>query len=217
MKKHFGKPKNTGLDNLQHQRLRAIRQIDQVIDKQNRPNFSVKDLKQGSIISFGGQTFLVKVVAIYQESNSSFTKKKKYCSTEFTLFCLENAEVSYLEWAEEDGKLEVFYTTAELSFHAIQDEVGSGVDEDDLDQIVDDGDSIFVNGQKFKYDDDWPAIYSASDQEVEETVYLYEFKAKDGTYLTMEEWDSGSGEEDYQLWLSKETDPFSIEIISLGA
>ena len=194
----------------------AVRQMNRVIPTSERHNYTVKSILKGSIISFGAETFRVESLAVYQEGNEKFTKRKDYKATEFKLFSLDTGEISYVEWEEDDGEVKMYRTIGEISFHQIKDDEGVGVDEDDLDQIVDDEDVIFVGGKKFRYDDDWAAFYSLDGNPDEEKLYLYEFKTADGIYLTVEEWNSGSGEEEYQLWFSKEIDPMAVEIISLG-
>ena len=47
---------------------------------------------------------------------------------------------------------------------------------------------------------------------------MYDFVSSDGTELTIEEWviDPGRDRYDYQLFLSKQIDPDSIEILTTG-
>ncbi|MCP4024349.1 MAG: DUF4178 domain-containing protein, partial [Desulfobacteraceae bacterium] len=132
-----------------------------------------------------------------------------------TCLCLETGETFNFEW-EYDDELEIAMTLERLSFRNLKDEAGENIDEDDLDQIADDKDAVVFNQEKFWYEDDWAAIYLRGTKE--EKVYMYEFENEGALkFLTIEEWDSGSGKESYQIYTSLPVEPGNIRVLSKGA
>ena len=146
--------------------------------------------------------------------SEDFATRQDYFITELTCLCLETGIVSYFEW-QVDDELEISVTLEHTRFKHIKDEEGNAVDEDDLDQIAEDRDAIVYSGQTFWYEDDWAALYQRNGRE--EKVYMYEFENEGGSLsLTIEEW-SGSGRDEYKIYLSKSVAPDQITIMSKGA
>lgn len=187
-----------------------------IVSEKERYKLTIKDVMVGGVIRFGNKTFLVKETGLYNETDESYQKKKKYRFFELKLFCLETGEIVNIEW-EEDDEIEISLTTGTLEFCDLRDDEGKDIDEDDLDQIVDDEDSVYVNGREFRYSDDYAALYYRNQLSADpEKVYFYEFKVSDGTELTIEEWVVGPDKEEYQLYYSRQMDPSEIEVIHCG-
>ncbi len=197
----------------------AIRQLDpgDLIPENERYRKTIKDVTLGGFIRFGGMTYLVIEVGTYSETDDSHKKKTGDVWTELKLFCLETGEHLNLEW-EEDDEVEVSVTTGFLKFSQLRDDEGGSVDEDDLDALVDEEDSLFLDGTEFEYDDDYASVYLRGGGTKEDPVYMYDFVSSDGTELTIEEWviDPGKEKFEYQVFLSKQIDPNSIEILTTG-
>jgi hypothetical protein len=202
-------------------RFDAIRQLppDMLIPEGDRWKHTIKDLKEGGFIRYGGRTYLVVQVGRYDEvkDDDTFSKKTGFKAFEHKLFCIDTGELANIEW-EEDDKLEISITTGEVSFRELRDDGNEAIDEDDLDQIVEDEDSIFFRGREFAYDDDWASVYYTGKGRKGENVFMYEFVAEDGSgdCLTIEEWGSGSDKEEYQIFTSRLAGENEIEILCLG-
>lgn len=196
----------------------AIRLLDpaSLIAEGERYRHSIKDARFGGFIRLGIKTYLVREVGKYEETDDKFRKKAGDIWYELKLFCLETGEEISIEW-EEDDELVVSLTTGFLKFSQLRDDEGGKVDEDDLDDLAEEEDSLFHQGKRFDYDDDCAAIYTRSDGRSEQ-VYMYDFEATDGTQLTVEEWvvDKERDKYEYQIFLARSVDPDSIEILSTG-
>lgn len=189
---------------------------DMVIPVNERYKFTVEDAGKGDFIRYDGKTWLVQEMGVYKESNEKFTKTSGDPWTELKLLCLETGEAANIEW-EKDDELEVHFTVKEIRFKDLTDDEKGAIDEDDLDDLAEEEDSIFFEGAEYEYDDDYPALYFRSGSESnKEKVYFYEFLSKAGTGITIEEWDSGSGREEYNLYLSRKVDPESFELTVRG-
>ncbi len=198
------------------ERFLAIRQLDPglLVPEKDAVSLSMMDLKKGSFFTYLSKTYYVKEINRYQEASDDFKKKKDVFITELTCLCLETGSVANFEW-EYDDELEISMTEERLSFRNLKDDEGGTIDEDDLDQIADDKDAVLFSNEKFWYDDDWAAVYQRGSKE--ENVYMYEFENESRTkFLTIEEWDSGSGKESYQIYTSLPVDPGNISVLSKG-
>ncbi|MFK5892952.1 MAG: DUF4178 domain-containing protein [Pseudomonadota bacterium] len=192
-----------------------------------RFNYDLTQLKSNAYLRFNQKVYLVEGTSRYQEHNWKLTKAKKFQSFELDLFCLNNAERINIEW-EKDDRIEVFITTDEIKLSSLCDEENVNIGSEDLEQIVDDEDSVFLNGKEFEYDDDWAARYyrdseSKNDVPLDEgvPVRFYEFIASDGSCLTIEEWLDGEPNDtdtefEYEVFLSQPLDAEIIEILSPG-
>ncbi|MCG8689082.1 MAG: DUF4178 domain-containing protein [Desulfobacterales bacterium] len=198
------------------QRFSLIRTIDpeKMVSEEEQNSLTIRDAQQGSFFTCFGDTYYVKEKNSYQETSEDFSKPQDYTVTELTCLCLETGATGHFEW-EYDDELEVSITLDQTNFKRLTDEEGQPIDEDDLDQIVSDEDSIVYAGEKFFYDDDWAAIYRRGGKE--EQVFLYEF-ANDSASLsiTIEEWTGGSKDE-YRIYISKPIVPEEITIMTKGA
>jgi len=47
-------------------------------------------------------------------------------------------------------------------------------------------------------------------------LYLYDFLSKDKKMITIEEWDSGSGDETYEIYTSRMAEESEFEIMTKG-
>jgi hypothetical protein len=186
-----------------------------------RFNYDLTQLKSNAYLQFNQKVYLVEGISRYQEHNWKLTKAKKFQSYELDLFCLNNADRINIEW-EKDDRIEAFITTDEVKLSSLSDEENITIGSEDLDQIVDDEDSVFLNGKEFEYDDDWAAKYYRDNESEGISVRFYEFVASDGTCLTIEEWLDGAPTEsdtdfEYEVFLSQELDPETIEVLSPGS
>jgi hypothetical protein len=198
------------------ERFSTVRQItaSMLIPEQDQYKLTVKDLKRGGVFRFQGKTYVVLRIGWYNEADDQFNKKK-FITYELNCLCLENGEKRDIEWEEDDG-LQVSITSQRLSFRELTDDAGEAIDEDDLDQIVDDDDCIVFQGEKYWVDDDWAALYYRTEDDDEpEKVYMYEFMNESKTKgVTIEEWDSGSGKEEYQIYGSRPVNPDDFIILA---
>jgi len=198
------------------QRFSLVRTLgkEQLILESDQAALTLMDAEKGCFFTWLGDTYFVKEKNQYQEMSEDFAIRQDYFTTELTCLCIETGLVGHFEW-EFDDELEVSVTLEQTSFKYIKDEEGKSVDEDDLDQIAEDKDAIVYAGQKFWYEDDWAALYLKDGKE--EKVYMYEFENEGSSlFLTIEEW-TGSGREEYKIYLSKSVEPDQITIMSKGA
>lgn len=198
------------------ERFSAIRTLDakNLVPDAEQASLSIRDIGKSGFFTYFGNTYCVRDLATYEETSEDFKKRKGYIITELTCLCLETGQTVNFEW-EYDDELEVSQTLERLHFRNLKDDAGQGIDEDDLDQIVDDNDVIVLNGENFWYEDDWAALYQRGSKE--EKVYMYEFENESHSkFLTVEEWDSGSGKESYQIYTSLPVEPMNVTIISKG-
>jgi len=198
------------------QRFSLVRTLDKnrLIPESAQASLTLMDAEKGSFFTCFSDTYYVKEKNRYQEMSEDFATRKDYFTTELTCLCLETGLVGHFEW-EVDDELEISIILEQTSFKYIKDEEGNPVDEDDLDQIAEDKDAIVYAGQKFWYEDDWAALYQRNGKE--EKVYMYEFENEGGSLsLTIEEW-TGSGRDEYKIYLSKSVAPDQITIMSKGA
>lgn len=198
------------------QRFSLVRTLgkEQLLPASDQAALTLMDAEKGCFFTWLGDTYFVKEKNQYQEMSEDFATRQDYFTTELTCLCIETGHVGHFEW-EFDDELEVSITLEQTSFKYIKDEEGKSVDEDDLDQIAEDKDAIVYAGQKFWYEDDWAALYLKDGKE--ERVYMYEFENEEGSLsLTIEEW-TGSGREEYKIYLSKSVEPDQITIMSKGA
>jgi hypothetical protein len=198
------------------QRFSLVRTLDKnrLIPESAQGSLTLMDAEKGSFFTCFGDTYYVKGKNRYQEMSEDYSTRQDYFTTELTCLCLETGDAGHFEW-EVDDELEISITLEQTSFKYIKDEEGKAVDEDDLDQIAEDKDAIVYAGEKFWYEDDWAALYLRDGKE--EKVYMYEFENEEGSLsLTIEEW-TGSGRDEYKLYLSKSVVPDQITIISKGA
>lgn len=197
------------------ERLGAIRTLTKkdLVPGPEKAGLSIQDAGTHSFFEYLGHTYFVKSLKKYEETSDDFKNKKGYFIYELTCLCLETGKTINFEW-EFDDELEVSMTLERLSFRNLKDDKGEAIDEDDLDQIAEDKDVIVINGEKFWYEDDWACLYYRGDRE--EKVYMYEFENENHSKsLTIEEW-SGSGKDEYQIYISSPVEPDNISIISKG-
>lgn len=169
----------------------------------------------GSYVCFQESTWRVTAKDRYVEWNERMDREivgEEWF--ELTLFSLNDGSTVQLEWSEDDA-IEACVTVRQLTFRDCFDETGEGIDEDDLDTIADDEDSVFCGGREYEYADDYPAAFHRAGKSGAELAYFYEFTTEDGMILTIEEWRAG-GHERYALWLSRAIDPRSVTILSIG-
>lgn len=199
------------------ERFSIVRALDpkQLIPPARRFQYSVKQLTVGSFFRLHDSTYYVRSIGTCQEYDEAYEKKQNYVMTEFRCLDLGSGDTVYMEW-EEDDELETFVGLSRLTFKDLTDDQGEAVDEDDLDQIVDDNDTLLYQGKVYRYDDDWAAVYTPAGGKKTEKVYIYEFEAKDGTGLTVEEWGGGKKSSDYEIWISRKENADAFEILSLG-
>jgi hypothetical protein len=207
---------DTALKKSFDQRFSLVRTLDKsrLIPESAQASLSLMDVEKGSFFTCFNDTYCVKEINRYQEMSEDFAHRQDYFITELTCVCLKTGLTVYFEW-EVDDELEIAITLEHTSFKHIKDDAGESVDEDDLEQIAQDRDAIVYEGQKFWYEDDWAALYLRNGRE--EKVYMYEFENEEGSlFLTIEEW-TGSGRDQYKIYLSKAVEPDQITLMSKGA
>ena len=194
-------------------RFALIRKLDRgrLTSDEEQLNLTIMDAEEGAFFTLFGDTYYVLEKSRYEEMSEDFKIPQDFTVTELTCLCLETGHTGHFEW-EYDDELEVSITLDQTNFKRITDEEGQSVDEDDLDQIVDDEDSIVYAGEKFLYDDDWAALYKKQSGKTEK-VYMYEFKNESSTLsITIEEW-TDSSKEEYRIYISKKVRPDEITVL----
>ena len=197
------------------QRFSLIRTLapDKMLSPEEQTGLTIMDAGVGDCFTCFECTYFIQEINKYQEASEDYSKLKDYFVTELTCLCLETGAVGHFEW-EIDDELEVSITLNQTKFKRLTDDEGQPIDEDDLDQIVEDEDSIVYAGETFDYDDDWAAVYRRNGKE--EKVYMYEFVNERSTmFLTIEEWQDEDKEE-YRIYASKPVDPAELTLISRG-
>jgi hypothetical protein len=197
------------------QRFSIIRTLapDNMLSKEEQVRLTIMDAGVGDFFTCFGSTYIIQEINKYQEASEDYSKLKDYFVTELTCLCLETGAVGHFEW-EIDDELEVCITLDQIKFKRLTDEEGQPIDEDDLDQIVEDEDTIVYAGETFDYDDDWAAVYRRNGKE--EKVYMYEFvNNRSSLFITIEEWQDGDKEE-YRIYISKPVNPLELVLISKG-
>ncbi len=197
------------------QRFSLIRTLapDNLLSKEEQTRLTIMDAGVGDYFTCLGSTYFIQEINKYQEASEDYTKLKDYFVTELTCLCLETGAIGHFEW-EIDDELEVSVTLDQTKFKRLTDDEGRPIDEDDLDQIIEDEDSIVYAGEAFEYDDDWAAVYRRNSKE--EQVYMYEFvNERSSMFLTIEEWQDGDKEE-YRIYISKPVNPAELTLISRG-
>jgi len=197
------------------QRFSLIRTLapDKVLSKEEQTRLTIMDAGVGDCFTCFGSTYFIQEINKYQEAGEDYSKLKDYFVTELTCLCLETGTVGHFEW-EIDDELEVSITLEQTKFKRLTDDEGRPIDEDDLDQIIEDEDSIVYAGETFDYDDDWAAVYRRNGKE--EQVYMYEFvNERSSMFLTIEEWQDGD-KEAYRIYTSKPVNPAEVTFISKG-
>lgn len=197
------------------QRFSLIRTLapDHLVTEAEQTDLTVMDAEKGCFFTCYGDTYYVKEKNQYRETTEDFSKPLDYTVTELTCLCIETGHTGHFEW-EYDDELEVHITLDQTKFKRLSDEEGQAIDEDDLAQIVEDEDTIVYAGEAFHYEDDWAAVYTRGDKE--ERVYLYEFANESQTMtITIEEW-TGSGKDEYRIYIAKKVIPGEITVVSRG-
>lgn len=195
------------------ERLRTLK-ANRLVPQNRRYSFSIKDVKAGGFLKFEGMTYKVESISVYRETDEDFVKELDYVFYELKLFCLETGEIFNMEW-EEDDEVEASLTIKKLRFTDLSDDAGESIDEDDLDQISEDEDSVFFNGTEFYYDDDYACFYYRDGGDKKDKVYFYEFVADDETSVCIEEWISNN-KESYEIYYSRKINPDEIEVLALS-
>lgn len=192
-----------------------------VIAANQRHAASLAEVRKGGVVRISGNAYVVTKTATCTETDDKFKKDQSYVVTELTLFSLRTGETRYLEWAVDD-EFEISFTERKLTKAEIGQRLkyddGEVVDLDDMDEIVEKEWEVVFAGTTYDYDDDWPARYAASDGRTG-FVYFYEFGDSARGWLTVEAW-SEDGKEggawEYEVYLSHDLLPSSVEIISKG-
>jgi len=194
----------------------AIRQLapEMLIPEDEQWKASIQDLNVGGFLRYQKKTWIVERAGKYNEFSEDFKNKKKYNWTELRLFCIETGETINIEW-EIDDDIEISVTLKEIKFRDLKDEKGGDIDEDDLDEICEKGWEIFYHGKRFKYDDDYASKYYRDfAEENDEKLYVYDFLASNNEMISIEEWGSGSGDETYEIFISRSAAEDEFEVLA---
>lgn len=190
-------------------RLAAIRSMPAPIPASERYQHTIETVEQGGFFKLDGLTYLVQGLHAYREGEGP----SAWEWWELELLCLQNGETTFMEW-EKDDKVEASMTLKKLSWKDLRDDKGGKVDEDDLEEMVEEEDDLVYEKTTFEYEDDSQAMFFRNDDGEGEPVWIVDFEAKDGTTLTIEEWgDEASGDWEYDISLSRQIDPDTIEVL----
>lgn len=191
-------------------RLAAIRSMPAPIPASERYKHTIETVEAGGFFRLEGLTYRVQGRHAYRDGDGPNASEW----WELELLCLQNGETAYLEW-EKDDRIEASMSLKTLSWKDLRDEDGEKVDEDDLEKIVEEEDSLVYQKTTFEYDDDSQARFFRDGEEGEgEPVWIVDFEAKDGTTLTIEEWGGEDGGDwEYDLSLSRRIDPDDIGVL----
>ena len=211
-------PMDSALKRSYSKKFDAIRQLapETLIPEEDRWKVSIKDLSVGGFLRYKQKTWIVERAGRYHEFSENFKNKKKYYWTEFRLFCIETGETINIEWEMHDD-IEISVTLKEIKFHDLRLEKGAYINENDLDKICKKGWEIFYHGKRFKYYDDYASkYYKDFSEDSDERLYVYKFKAHDNEMISIEKWHSGSGDESYEIFISRLASEDEFEMIAKG-
>ena len=196
----------------------AVRSMPTPIPTRDRYKYSLEDLELGGFVRYMDRVWKVEEKSRYEEIDDRTLQLTGNIWFELKLFCLETGQHLNIEW-EKDDEIEVSVTIdrPEIRFRDFRDDEGGEVDSDDLDQIAKDDDSIFYEGREYEYDDDYKAVFSRSSDSTSDEVYFYDFEASNGTCLTIEEWNGGKKDSDYDIWLSIQAKPDDFTVLVTGS
>lgn len=203
------------------QQFERIRSLDptSVVPESERHRLTIKDVKFGGVLKMDERHFMVTSIGRYTEmTDESYSKATAWQWFELKLFCLETAEIKFLEW-EEDDEIEISTTIEKVDFQNLKDDMDDAIDEDDLEEIVDKRESILYGGTTYAYSNDYPVTFQrdVNDSKSEKlNVYFYSFKANETEQLTIEEWQLGGDKYSYDVFISRAVDPNSIEVLVKG-
>jgi len=174
----------------------TIRKLQDVIPKPSRQKKDLFNIKKGSFLEYNNKTFFIKDSINYQER-----KKDKVVDSwnECEAICLEEDGKTYFIEVEEDDGLKVYFSHSILKLRDLN------IKKSDIDNIVDDEESVFYNKKEFYYEDDYKAYLNDSD----EKVYFVDFEDDHGNYLTIEKYEDGETRAYISSLIS------NIEVISL--
>lgn len=117
-----------------------------------------------------------RVVSRYTitESNKKFTKTKDYVSIGFTLFCLNDCKIYFLDYGVDDY-LEIYLSPEKI----YPSDIGIPMKE------VDHRDEIRYDGVRYFHEEDWYGVYSKDGEDDKYFCKIREYAAK-GKGLTFE-------------------------------
>lgn len=162
----------------------------------NGQDTSIKEVSGGDYLKLDGDVH-------YVYDKNSYKEPSGFTWYELTLLNLETGNVRYFEW-EQDGQLYLYLTIESLR----PDDLGQSSSVDDIVTKAESDDSIQYNGKTFYYDMYYEATYQRDDEKYD--VAFMEFTSGDHS-VTLEEW-----EQEHELWLSKEIDSDSVEVVAVG-
>jgi hypothetical protein len=180
------------MNDLMKKQREALLSLKNPISKNDRLNYSIKDLKVNSFLSIGvcNELFKVEEVSIYNETKWNFNKKKNdYIITELKLFSIKTGLTTYIEY-EEDDELEITITTEELKLRDLKTNSGNNVTKQVIEDIAEEENGrVIYKGETYYYveDETWAAIYN-SEKYKDINVRMFEFESNSGKYLTIELW-----------------------------
>ena len=187
----------------------AVHSMPPLIPKRDRRKQSITSVGVGGFLKFQDKTWRVEELSRYDECYENTWTRTGDTAFEFKLLCLQTGEIGWMEWAKDDH-VEVYLTTEEIRFRGLRDDGNETLEVGDLEEIIDEEDSVFYSGKEFRYDDDWPAWYHRGCGDAADKVSFYEFYAEDGACLTIERWDGG----EIAVFLSREVRVRDIEILA---
>lgn len=210
------------LTQAQRTRLDGIRRIANPVAAAVAHRHDITSVKKNGSIRIGTTHFLVLSVSTYTEEDWDWKKKpaKPDVVTELELLNLATGEKTYLEWSKDD-EVEMCLTERELRLRDLCDDERQQIDDTDLPQIVEDEDSVFLNGRRFDYDDDdsWAAGYRRDGTAEVEYLRSYEFACGE-SYLSIEEWfqdGKGKGRKTHKVYLSRPVRASEVKVLALGS
>lgn len=183
----------------------AIRQLSNVIHKNNRSKYTLDHIKKGGFLKLKNDLCVVENIFTYSAGN-----EKWY---EIELYSILTSETIYLEY-EIDDTIEMYQTIKAFNVREL------GFSMDAIEEMSDNEKGSFkFENQTFFYEDDYKAKFSRNETDAPEKLYLYEFSNEaEDLFLTIEEWESQDGDQkeyDYKGYLSKQLTFKDIEVLSL--
>lgn len=191
----------------------AVRSMPKPIPAADRYRHTVEHLEVGGFVRYDGRVYQVQGKHLYREGAGN----RAWRWNELELFCLQTGEIVYAEY-ERDDALEVSVTTKMgLSFHDLKDDEGGAIDEDDLEDITRDEEDVVYHGTVYAYEDDCDATFyrHGITNRGGEKVWIIDFKSRDGSLLSIEEWNPDAESPEYDLSLSKEVSPDAFDVLVL--
>ncbi len=179
----------------------AIRRMPQPIPRPMRFRASIEEVEVGGYIRFGGNSYAVKGVNVYERHGVRWP--------ELSLYRLNDGTTQYLEWEKED-EVSVYVSLETVSFG----QVGLR-DKEQLWKIAEDEEGeLRYKGTRFRYHEDSAVTFFRDGETEGKGFRQYLFRGPDGRkFLCIEEWGDDESGYEHNVILSGALDAKAIEVI----